>query len=106
MFERYFQHFNKKVPLTDEEQEQIKNYLTLKKLRKKQFLLQEGDICKCVAFVEKGAMRLYRVNEDGSENVVQFALEGTFITGLYSFHTNSRVSYQFLILSLQFVYAW
>ena len=106
MFERYFQHFNKKVPLTDEEQEQIKNYLTLKKLRKKQFLLQGGDICKCVAFVEKGAMRLYRVNEDGSEYVVQFALEGTFITGLYSFHTNSRVSYQFLLLSLQFVYAW
>ena len=93
MFERYFQHFNKKVPLTDEEQEQIKNYLTLKKLRKKQFLLQEGDICKCVAFVEKGAMRLYRVNEDGSENVVQFALEGTFITDLYSFQMNEPSVY-------------
>ena len=88
MYERYFQHFNEKVPLTEEEEEFIKNYLTVKKLRKRQYLLQEGDVCKCVAFLEKGALRLYRVNEDGSEHIVAFALEGFFITDLYSFLTN------------------
>jgi len=70
MYERYFQHFNEKVPLTEDEKNFIKNYLTVKKIRKRQYLLQEGDVCKCVAFVEKGAMRLYRVNEDGSEHIV------------------------------------
>lgn len=88
MYERYFKQFNEKVPLTGDEQEFIKNYLTVKKLRKRQYLLQEGDICKCVAFVEKGAMRLYRVNEDGSEHIVAFAMDGFFITDLYSFLTN------------------
>jgi len=87
MYECYFQHFNKRVPLTEEEQEFITNYLTVKKLRKRQYLLQEGDACKMVAFVEKGALRLYRVNEDGSERIVAFALEGSFITDLYSFFT-------------------
>jgi CRP-like cAMP-binding protein len=87
MYNRYFQEFNKKLLLTDKEQELIKDYLTVKKIRKRQYLLQEGDICKCVAFVEKGAMRLYRVNEDGSEHIVIFALEGSFITDLYSFLT-------------------
>jgi CRP-like cAMP-binding protein len=72
MYERYFQHFDKRVPLTEEEREFITNYLTVKKLRKKQYLLQEEDICKCVAFVEKGALRLYKVNEDGSEHIVIF----------------------------------
>ena len=88
MFDRYFQNFNSKVPLTVEEQELIKDYLTVKKLRKKQYLLQEGEISRTVAFVEKGALRLYKVNEDGSEHIVQFALEGQFLTDLYSFLTN------------------
>ena len=79
MYDRYFQHFNEKVPLTEDEQEFIKNYLTVKKLRKRQYLLQEGDVCKCVAFVEK--------------HIVAFALEGFFITDLYSFLTNESSTY-------------
>lgn len=93
MYDRYFQNFNNKIPLTDEEQELIKNYLTLKKLRKKQYLLQEGDACNCVAFIEKGAMRLYKVNQDGSEHIVQFGLEGQFLTDLYSFLTSEPSIY-------------
>jgi len=93
MYELYFQNFNAKVPLTTEDEELIKNYLTLKKLRKKQYLLQEGDVCKSVAFVEKGALRLYRVNEDGSEHIVAFALNGSFMTDLYSFLTNEPSIY-------------
>lgn len=71
----------------------IKNYLTVKKLRKRQYLLQEGDVCKVVAFVENGALRLYRVDEDGTEHIVQFALDGWFITDLYSFLTNEPSTY-------------
>ena len=93
MYDRYFQSFNKKVPLTEEEREVIQEYLTLKKIRKRQYLLQEGDICKCVAFVERGALRLYKVNEDGTEHIVQFALEGRFLTDLYSFLTNEPSIY-------------
>ena len=88
MYDRYFQSFNKKVPLTEEEREVIEEYLTLKKIRKRQYLLQEGDISKSVAFVERGALRLYKVSEDGTEHIVQFALEGRFLTDLYSFLTN------------------
>ena len=93
MYDRYFQSFNKKIPLTEEEREVIQEYLTLKKIRKRQYLLQEGDISKCVAFVERGAMRLYKVNEDGTEHIVQFALEGRFMTDLYSFLTNEPSIY-------------
>jgi CRP-like cAMP-binding protein len=93
MYELYFQNFNTRVALTQTEQELIKNYLTAKKLRRKQYLLQEGDVCKIVAFVEKGASRLYKVNEDGSEHIVQFALEGSFMTDLYSFLTNDPSIY-------------
>jgi CRP-like cAMP-binding protein len=93
MYDRYFQIFNNKIPLKKEERELIQEYLTVKKIRKRQYLLQEGDICKCVAFVEKGAMRSYKVNEDGTEHMVQFALEGQFMTDLYSFLTNEPSIY-------------
>jgi CRP-like cAMP-binding protein len=93
MYDRYFQSFNNKIPLTEEEREVIQEYLTLKKIRKRQYLLQEGDICKCVAFVERGALRLYKVNEDGTEHIVQFAFEGRFMTDLYSFLTNEPSIY-------------
>jgi len=85
MFERYFHHFNQKVPLTQEEWELIQQYLTLKKLRKKQYLLQEGEECKSVAFVEKGSLRIYNVSENGTEHIFLFAVEGQFMTDLSSF---------------------
>lgn len=93
MYDVYFDHFRKKVPISDEEQELIKNYLSVKKLRKKQYLLQEGDVCKVIAFVEQGALRSYTVDHEGKESILQFALEGWFISDLYSFLTSEPSGY-------------
>jgi CRP-like cAMP-binding protein len=93
MYELFFQQFNEKVPLTPEEQETIKTFLTPKKLRKKQYLLQEGDICKYIAFVEKGALKSYVIDEAGTERITQFALEGWTISDLYSFLTGEPATY-------------
>ncbi|HYF68110.1 MAG TPA: Crp/Fnr family transcriptional regulator [Ohtaekwangia sp.] len=83
----YFEWFNKKVPLTNEEMEIIRPYLHEKKLRKKQFILQEGDACKQVAFVAKGVLRKYFINDHGGEGITQFAIEGWTISDLYSWLT-------------------
>ena len=93
MYELFFKNFHKKVPLTSQEQETIKNFLIPKKLRKKQYLLQEGDICRTSAFVEKGALRAYSVGENGVESIIQFALEGWTISDLYSFLTEEPATY-------------
>ena len=69
---------------SEEEQEQIKSHLAVKRIRKKQYLLQAGDVCKVTAFVEKGALRSYTVDENGVEHITQFAIEGWFISDLYS----------------------
>lgn len=93
MYELFFQKFSEKVLLTSEEQEEIKAYLTPKKLRKKQYLLQEGDVCKAIAFVEKGTLRAYSIDDDGNEHIIQFALEGWIISDLYSFLTDEPAIY-------------
>ena len=85
MYEVFFQKFNEKAALTPEEQDFIKQYLTPKKLRKKQYLLQEGDICKSICVVEKGALKSYVLDETGEERITAFALEGWTMGDLYSF---------------------
>jgi CRP-like cAMP-binding protein len=93
MYELFFQNFNKKVSLTAEEETLIKTYLTPKKLRKKQYLLQEGDVCKTVAFIEKGVLKAYTCDDTGNEHIIQFALEGWVISDLYSFLTGEPATY-------------
>lgn len=93
MYEVFFEHINKKVPLTEEDRALIKTYLIPKKVRRKQYLLQEGDICKNIIFVEKGVLREYTVDESGREHIIQFALEGWVIADLYSFLTGEPATY-------------
>jgi CRP-like cAMP-binding protein len=93
MYELFFQAFQQKIALTENEVALIKDHLMPKKLRKKQYLLQEGDICKSFAFVEKGALRSYTLDEAGGEHIMQFALEGWLIADLSSFLTGEPADY-------------
>lgn len=63
------------LPLTSEEEALIEATFQPKKLRKKQYFLQEGDVCKYVGFIVKGAMRQYSVDEKGVEHIVHLYIE-------------------------------
>lgn len=93
MFQTLFQKFDEKVPLTSDEKELAKAFFLPKKLRKRQYLLQEDDVCKYFAFVEKGMLRSYTVDEKGVEHIIQFAFEGWWISDQYSFLTGEPSSY-------------
>lgn len=88
MFDRLFQHISEKVSLTEEEFEFCKTLFLPKKLRKRQYLLQAGDICKYTAFVERGVLRSYIIDEKGNDRILQFAFEGWWMADLYSFLTH------------------
>jgi CRP-like cAMP-binding protein len=93
MYDLFFRKLREKVDFSDDELALIKTYATPKKLRKKQYLLQEGDVCKFAAFVAKGVMRAYTVDEKGTEHIIQFAPEGWTIADLYSFLTSEPATY-------------
>jgi CRP-like cAMP-binding protein len=63
------------LPLTDKEEALIVATFQPKKLRKKQYFLQEGEVCKYVGFIIKGAMRQYSVDDKGVEHTVQLYIE-------------------------------
>lgn len=93
MFQVFFTHVNEKVVLTDDEQALIKTYFIPKKLRKKQYLLQEGDVCKYFVFVENGLLRSYNVDDKGIEHMIQFAWEGWWMGDICSFLSDDVSTY-------------
>ncbi|MBC7689909.1 MAG: Crp/Fnr family transcriptional regulator [Aquabacterium sp.] len=93
MYEVFFKKLNEVIPLNEEEEEIFRGYLMPKKLRRKQYILQEGDVCKYSIFVEKGILRSYTINEKGNEQIIQFALEGWWISDMYSFITGEPSRY-------------
>jgi CRP-like cAMP-binding protein len=80
MYETLYRYLKEKINISDAEFEIIKTSFMPKKLRKKQYLLQEGDIGKYYAFVEKGIMRMYALDNSGNENILQFAPEEWWVS--------------------------
>ena len=64
-----------------------------KKLRKRQFLLQEGEVCKYIAFIVKGATRQYTVDEKGHEHVLNLGVENWWVSDRESFHKETPSIY-------------
>lgn len=93
MYEQLLKTVQQKVTLTSDEAELLKQFFTLKKVRKRQYMLNEGEVCKYNLFVAKGLLRSFGVEENGYEQVVQFAVEGWWISDLNSFFSGDVAVY-------------
>lgn len=71
--------------ISDEDFALVQQVFKYKKLRKRQYFLQEGDVCKYSAFISKGAMRQYTVDEDGHERIVRLGIENWWMGDFESF---------------------
>ncbi|MBX2892141.1 MAG: Crp/Fnr family transcriptional regulator [Saprospiraceae bacterium] len=80
-------------PLTDEEFAFFSDLLRSKTVAKKEILISEGDRCPNIYFVEKGALCSFLTTDTGEAHVIQFALEGYWISDLYSFFSEKPAIY-------------
>ncbi|HTI92286.1 MAG TPA: Crp/Fnr family transcriptional regulator [Puia sp.] len=85
MYEAIDQFVAKYIQLTEEELNFFHGLLRHKKVRKKTFLLQEGETCDFEAFVLKGCIRSYYIDKDGTETILLFAVEDWWVSDLTSF---------------------
>jgi CRP-like cAMP-binding protein len=67
-------------PLNKDDELLISSSFQHKKLRKKQYFLQEGEVCKYTGFIIKGAMRMYSVDENGIEHILHLYIENYWAT--------------------------
>ncbi|MEJ0106455.1 MAG: cyclic nucleotide-binding domain-containing protein [Bacteroidota bacterium] len=75
MFEDFRKYLEQKISLSGADYELIESVSIIKKLRKHQYLLQEGDVWRYNAFVCKGCLRKYRVDDKGVEHILYFSIE-------------------------------
>jgi CRP-like cAMP-binding protein len=74
------------IALSEEDIQLIHNAFVPKKLRKRQFLLQEGEVCRYISFIVKGATRQYTVDDKGNEHVLNLGIENWWTSDRESFH--------------------
>jgi CRP-like cAMP-binding protein len=85
MLTRFRKYIGSMASFSDEEFERIKAHTKLKRIRKRQYFLQEGDVCQHVIWVGKGCLRLFLVDSGGREHIIDFGLENDFFTDRLSF---------------------
>lgn len=93
-----FHYFNKYTTVSEEDFEVILSFFIQKRIRKKQYLLEEGNICKHMAFIVKGSMRKYYMDEKGVEHIVDLYIENWW--------AGDRESWSMLTPSAYYVDAW
>ncbi len=80
--------FENIIPLNSGEKQLINEYFKPRLYRKRQFVLQEGDVCKYFNFVVRGCLRMYKIDDKGVVHILQFASENWWINDNDSFHSN------------------
>ena len=80
-------YFDNHLTLTDEEKQAVRNTFFEKRVKRRQFILQQGDVSRLNTFVAEGCFRMYMIDDNGKEHNLQFAIENWWIGDIASFHS-------------------
>jgi CRP-like cAMP-binding protein len=86
-------NFERFPTLSEEEFSTICAYSVRKRVRKRHFLLQEGDACRSFIWVTKGSFCLFIGDGEGKDHIIDFALEREAITDYLSMSRNEPSCY-------------
>jgi CRP-like cAMP-binding protein len=91
--EKLFACFDKYLPLNDAEKEDVANRVVERKIKRRQFILQENEVCRHYTFVTEGCLKVFQTDKKGMEHNLQFAAENDWIMIIDSFYSEkmSRV---------------
>lgn len=93
MFEIFAAYLRERANLDDNEIQKILDFIVIKKLRKRQYLLQEGHVSDYRAFIARGCLRMYIVSADGTEHIIRFAVENWWMTDDESYNSGAPSKY-------------
>ncbi len=85
-------HIGQIIPLNDEEFNYVQSFFTRKRVRKNQFLIQEGNDVKYEFLVLSGIYKVFYVDEQGKEFIIMFAKENWWMTDYPAFFNQSKAT--------------
>lgn len=106
MFDVFEQYIRQQVALTEAEVEWLRTCSTVRKLRKWQSLLHEGEVWRHQCFIVSGSCRLYRLDEKGTDHTLHFAVENWWVTDHESYRTEMPSVYNIEALAKTTVITW
>jgi len=106
MFAEFEKYIRTQASVTDEDIKLFRETAVEKTMRRKDFLLQQGEVCRYKAFVSKGILRNYRTTNDGSEHILQFSPENSWITDPESFEKATPSNYNIEALENSELVMW
>lgn len=80
------QYVNRCAVFSEHEIQLFDDLLQHKTVKKKTMLLSEGEICNFEAYILKGCIRTFCMDENGAEVILQFAVEDWWVSDIASFH--------------------
>lgn len=80
-------YFENIIPLSQKEKALVSEKFQLRLYRKKQYVLQEGDISTHMYFVVHGCLRMYKVDNKGCIHIIHFAAENLWMSDIGSFYS-------------------
>ncbi|CAM3698946.1 Crp/Fnr family transcriptional regulator [Flavobacterium chungbukense] len=89
MQDAVIKHIQKFINLEPSEIALLESSLTTSQIKKKDHVLEEGQICNTMYFIVKGCMRQYIINSRGTEQTLQFGVENWWITDYLSYHNHT-----------------
>ncbi len=89
MFDRFDKYMLDIAPFTSQELNTMHSFLQRQTVNKKEFLLMQGEVCRFEAFIVKGCLKKYYIDEEGNESIVQFAIEDWWISDINSYNFRS-----------------
>ena len=84
------QHFSKVVEFTDQEFEQCLNHFNLEKYKRKDLVIQAGELVSQQYFVVQGCLRTYLLDQNVKEHTVQFAVEDWWASDYIAYYTGDK----------------
>lgn len=79
-YDPILEYISRYVELTVEEVNQLTTFFKIKKVKKRQFIVQPGFVCRHKSYVVKGAFRAYLVDNKGKEHTLAFAIEDWWVS--------------------------
>jgi CRP-like cAMP-binding protein len=87
MYTLILQNIHRHISLTSEEEAYFVSILKSRKLRKRFFLVQAGDLCRSEFFVKSGCFRVFATDPQGNDHNIMFAVEDWWISDMQSYLT-------------------
>jgi CRP-like cAMP-binding protein len=88
--DKLFASFDKYLPLDEPEKGDLKERAIERKIKRKQIILSEDEVCRHYTFVAEGCFRVFQVDRKGVEHNLQFSAENDWIMIIDSFYSEKK----------------